>query len=196
MAEIVGTLFGGEAWQERADGAFYAGYGARGSLAHHSFEFAEGHFDRIEVGRIFGQIAKARPSGFDGFTDAGNLVESNIVNHGDIAAPERWNEALFDIGQEHLPVHGSFDCHRGDHFVVAQSGDKGDCLPSPEWSPSDQLDAAWTAPPEPDHLGGDGSLVNKHQAARIKQPLLANPSPAGAGHVRPLLFRRPQILFF
>lgn len=196
MREVVGTFFGIETWQERADDPLEAGDGAFGSLAHQRLEFAERQFDRIEVGRIFGQIAKARLLGFDHLTNGGSLVDCNIVHHDDIAAPERRSQALLDVGQEHLRVHGTFDDHRGDHFVVAQPRHKGDCLPLSERSTPDQLNPAWTAAPKPNHLGGDRRLVDEDQPGGIEQALLANPAPARAGHIRPLLFGGPETLFF
>src|SRR5258708_29667703 len=46
------------------------------------------------------------------------------------------------------------------------------------------------------HLGGDRSLINKHQPGRIKHALLSDPAPARPGHVGAMLFCRPQTLFF
>jgi hypothetical protein len=44
------------------------------------------------------------------------------VHHDDIAVFERRNQALLDIGQERLCVHGPVNHHRGDHFIVPQGG--------------------------------------------------------------------------
>jgi len=70
---------------------------------------------------------------------------------GDVAAPERGSQALFDIGQEHLSCHGTFDHHCSDHLVVTQGGHEGDRFPNPAWGAADQLDAAWAATIEPRH---------------------------------------------
>lgn len=196
MCEVVGTFFGAETWQERADDPLETWDGSFGRLAYQRLEFAERQFDRIEVGRIFGQIAQARLLGFDHLTDGGSLVDCDIVHDDDIAAPERRSQALLDIGQEYLGVHGAFDNHRGDHFVATQPRHKGDGLPLSERSTPDQLNPAATAAPKPNHLGGDRRLVDEDQSGGIEQTLLANPTPPRAGHVRPLLFGRAETLFF
>jgi hypothetical protein len=42
---------------------------------------AEGHLDRVQVGGIFGQIAKRRTARFDGLADTGGPVRWKIVDH-------------------------------------------------------------------------------------------------------------------
>jgi hypothetical protein len=41
---------------------------------------AEGHLDRVQIGGIFGQIAKRRTTGFDGLADTGGFVRRKIVD--------------------------------------------------------------------------------------------------------------------
>jgi hypothetical protein len=57
MPEIVGSFAGREGRCESADAAAQARNGPLGSLAQAGLELAERHLDRIEVGRVFGQIA-------------------------------------------------------------------------------------------------------------------------------------------
>ena len=54
---------------------------------------------------------------------------------------QRRNQAVFDIGEEHLSGHGTFDHHRGDHFIVTQSGHEGDRLPSSKRNGANHPDA-------------------------------------------------------
>ena len=63
------------------------------------------------------------------FPYAGNLVGAQVIHHDNIVAPECRNQALLDIGQEYLSVHGTLDHHWGDHFVVTQAGYEGERLP-------------------------------------------------------------------
>ena len=76
-----------------------------GGLAQIGLEFAERHLDRVQVGRIFGQIAKRRAACLDRLANAGNLMGRQVVDHDDIVAFERRGETLFDISQELLSCH-------------------------------------------------------------------------------------------
>ena len=196
MPEIVGTFTSPEAWQERANGSSETWNRSLGGSAQKRFEFAEGHLDGIEVGRIFRQVTQCRAHCFDSPANAGPQMDPAVIHHDDVVASERRNQAVFDIGEEHLSGHGTFDHHRGDHFIVPQGGHEGDRLPLSTRGTPDQLGASRTATPKPHHLGGDRSLVNKHQPGRIKHALLSDPAPARPGHVGAMLFCRPQTLFF
>ena len=196
MPEVVCTFSSAKARQERANGSSETGNRSFGGSAQECFEFAEGHFDGIEIGRVLRQVTKCRVRVLDCLAYAGTFVNADIVHHDDIAARERRNQALLDVSQERLCVHGSLDHHRGDHFIVPQGGHEGDRLPLSTRGTPDQFDASRTAPPKPYHLGGDRSLVNEYQAGRIKHALLSNPAPARPGHVGAMLLCRSQTLFF
>ena len=56
MPEVVCGLAGAERGNEPTDAAAQSRDGSLGELAKQSFEFAERHLDRVQVGRIFGQI--------------------------------------------------------------------------------------------------------------------------------------------
>ena len=43
----------------------------------------------------------------DRLLDAGHLVGCKVVSHYDVVALERGDQALLDIGQEHLSIHGA-----------------------------------------------------------------------------------------
>jgi hypothetical protein len=60
---------------------------------------------------------------------------------------------------------------------------------------SDQPRAATAATSQSHHVAGGGSLVDKDQPRRIKQTLLANPTPARSRHVRSLLLGCVQAFF-
>jgi hypothetical protein len=103
---------------------------SRGDLAQERLEFAVGHLNRIKV----------RPSTLEGsellppaFSIASPMprpqVDSAVIHHDDVIAPERGYQALLDIYEEHLSGHGTLDHHRRRHYVVPQGGHEGDCLP-------------------------------------------------------------------
>src|SRR5882762_1576261 len=109
MPEVVGTFSRGDAWQERANGAAKTAYCSLSGLAQEGLEFAVVHLDGIEVGRVLGQVAKGCPRLLDRLTNSCSFVNVDVVHDDDIAAPERGDQALLDVGEEHLCVHGTID---------------------------------------------------------------------------------------
>src|SRR5712691_9542485 len=105
MPKIVACFTCGEAWRECADTAAETWDRPFGDLAQKCLQFAEGHLDRVQVRRVFGQIAKCRAARFNRLPDASSLVCRKIVDHDDILALEGRSQTLFDIGQELLSVH-------------------------------------------------------------------------------------------
>src|ERR1700733_2770706 len=105
MSEIVDALLTAELWDERADRTGKALNIARGNLAQECLEFAVGHLDRIEVGRIFRQITKRRSGFLDRLANARPKVDSTVIHHHDIVSPKRWHQAILHIGKKHLSIH-------------------------------------------------------------------------------------------
>jgi hypothetical protein len=195
MPEVVGTFLSAELWHERTNCSIEARNSAGSNLSQQGFEFAVRQLDGIEVGRILRQVANCRPRPLDRLADAGDFVGLEVIHHHDVIALERWDEALLDIGNEHLSRHRPVDHHRRGHFVVTQGSHESDCLPFSERDVADQPDASRSPPPEPHHICADRGLINKHQAGGIKHTLLSNPMSARSGHVCSLPFRRLQAFF-
>src|SRR5580693_6654174 len=195
MGEVVGAFPSTDLRYERTNCAVETRNGARGNLAQQRFEFAVGQLDRVEVGRVLRQIANRRPRFLDRLSNAGDQVDSAIVHDDDVVAPERRNQTLLDIGEEHLSGQGTLDHHRRGHLIVAQGGHEGDRLPLPKWDAADQPDAARCTPPQPHQIGADRSLIDEHQSGGVKHALLPDPASARAGHVRSLPLRRLQAFF-
>ena len=195
MSEVVGTFLSAEQRNERANRPEETRNSPRGDFAQQRFEFAVRQFDRVEVRRILRQIAKRCPSTFDCLLDASNFVRWKVVHHHDIAAPERRDQALFHVGQEHFSIHGAVDHHGRRHFIVTQSGHEGNRLPCPKRHLADQSDAPRCSAAEAHQVGTDCGLVDKYQPGGIKQTLLPNPTSARAGDVRALPFSGLQCFF-
>lgn len=195
MPEIVGTFVRAEARDEGTNCSMQSGYGAGGDLAQVSLEFAEGHLDRVKVGRILRQIAKGCAGGFDCLLDAGDFVGSKIIDHHDVVSLERRYEAMLDIGQEHFSGHCSVEHHRRHHLVVTKRGDESNRLPRSLRHITNHPRATRPATVEPHHVGTDGGLVDKDQMDGVKQALLSDPASACPSHVRPLPFGGPQAFF-
>ena len=141
MPEVVGAFLSTEHCNERANRSQEVWNSPRGNLAQQRFEFAVRQLDRIEVRRILRQIAKRCPTTFDCFLDASDFVRRKFVHHHDIAAPERRNQALLHISEEHFSIHGPVDHHGCRHFIVTQGGHESNRLPCPKWHLADQSDA-------------------------------------------------------
>src|SRR4030081_3072719 len=120
MAEIVGAFLGTELWDKRWDFSIEGWNSSRGHFAHEGFEFAVRHLDWIEVWRVLRQVANCRPRLLNRLSNTGNQVNPAVSHEHQVLAPERGNQALLDIGEEHPTVHGTLDHHWRGHFIVAQ----------------------------------------------------------------------------
>src|SRR6266511_5774193 len=109
-----------------------------GRLAQMRLEFAEGQFDRVEVGRILRKIDERRARSFDCLRDAGDLMYRKIVHEYDLPALEGWDKALLHISEKHRPVHGSLDHERRGHSASPQAANEGDRFPMSMRSVADQ----------------------------------------------------------
>src|SRR6478672_7710276 len=109
MPEIVGTFARTELWDERANCSSEARNSSRRDLTEERLEFAVRQFDWIEVGRVFRQVAQRRVRFLNRLANGGPHVDAAVIHHDDVVAPERGNQALLDIGEEHLSRHGTFD---------------------------------------------------------------------------------------
>src|SRR6476619_6007784 len=188
MPEIVGTFARTELWDERANCSSEARNSSRRDLTEERLEFAVRQFDWIEVGRVFRQVAQRRVRFLNRLANGGPHVDAAVIHHDDVVAPERGNQALLDIGEEHLSSHGTFDQHWGGHFVVAQGSNEGDRLPCSKRNGADHTVAARRPPPDPHQVCADRGLVDKHQPGGIKHALLSDPTSACSRHIRSLPF--------
>ena len=195
MPEVVSTFARTDPWDERANCSGEARNSSRRDLAEECLEFAVRQLDRIEVGRVFRQVAQRRMRFIDRQTDGGPHVDAAVIHHDDVVAPERGNQTLLDIGEEHLSGHGTFDHHWGGHFIVAQGSHEGDRLPCSERNGADHPVAPGSTPPDPRQVCADRGLVDKHQPGGIKHTLPPDPTSAGSRHIRSLPFGSLQAFF-
>lgn len=195
MPEIVAAFSGTESGHERADAAAQIGYGSVGGLAQEGFEFAERHLNRVEVWGIFGQVAERCAHGFDCLPHTRDLMSSEMVHHDDILAPKRWSQRLADVGQECFSGHWPVKRQGSSHAIPTQGGHESECLPISVRCAANQSFPAPTTASSAHHFGVGRGLVDEHQPARFKHPLLSDPTPPRPGDVRSLLFRRVQAFF-
>jgi hypothetical protein len=93
-----------------------------------SFQFAEGHFNWVQVGRIGRQIEYMRTYRFNRFPDAGNFMHRQIVHENELAALERRGKVLLYITDKHRSVHWAINHTRCGHSVLAQARHESDGL--------------------------------------------------------------------
>src|SRR6201988_5126441 len=194
MEEISAFLWR-ESLHDAANSAQQTANGALSCLAQMRLQFAEGHLDGIEVRRVGRQINQCCPRRFDRLSDAGHLVDRQIVHHDNLAALEGRNKILFHISKEQRSIHGAFKDERRGHSALAQGADKGDDFPVPVRRVIDEPLAARTAAAKPYHRGVGPRLVDKHQPCRVKHALLAHPASALADHIGTLLLGSIQSFF-
>ena len=78
-----------------------------------AFEFSEGLFDGIEIGRVRRQEHARGASRLDCLFDAGDLMSRQVVHNDQIARHQGGNEDLLHIGEEGGPVHRAVQEHGG-----------------------------------------------------------------------------------
>jgi hypothetical protein len=195
MPEIVAAFSGTDSGNERADAAAQIRYGSLGGLAQECLEFTERHLNRVEVWRVFGQVAERCAHGLYCLPHTRDLVSAEMVHHDDILASKRWSQPLPDVGQEYFSGHWPVNHQGSRHAIATQGGHESECLPISVRHATNQSSPAPTTASRPHHFGVGRGLVDEHQPARLKRPLLSDPMPPRPGDVRSLLFRRVQGFF-
>jgi hypothetical protein len=195
MSEIVGALLRCKTREEGSDRSLEGRDGACRSFAKEIFEAAERHLDRIEIRRVFWQIAQHCASLLNGCADRRAHMDWAVIHDDNVVAPKCRSQALLDISQEKLGGHGPFDHHRSRHLVATQGAHEGKRLPCPKRNRANYPDPPWSTPAQPDQIGADRCFVNKYQSCRVKRALLSDPTPACRRHVGPLPFGCLQAFF-
>ena len=130
--EVVEAFGGGDLVDCDADGVPEGVDGSARHFAQRVFDLGEHLFDGVHIRTIGGQKPSFSAGGFDGFSDAGDLVRVEIVHDDEVARLERRDEDLFDIGAKFLAVDRAVEDARRGEAVVAQSGDERRGLPVAE----------------------------------------------------------------
>jgi hypothetical protein len=163
VSEIVSTLVRSKSREEGSDGSLEARDGSCRNFAKEILEAAERHLDRIEIRRVFGQIAQHCAHLLDGCADRGAHMDGAVIHDDNVVAPKRGNQALLYISQEKFGGHGPFDHHRSRHLVATQGAHEGERLPRSKRNRANHPDAPWSTPTQPDQIGADRGFVKKYQ---------------------------------
>jgi hypothetical protein len=118
-----------------------------------------------------------------------------MIDHDNLAGPERGREALFGVGCEDLGVHGTVDHHGCEDLISSYGGDQGGGLPAAIWDLGDKPLAARAAAMGPRHVGLDPGLVDEDQLVDRQLRLPFAERLAGLRDVRPVLLGGVQRFF-
>jgi hypothetical protein len=190
MAQEIPAFSRTEGLDDAAYSTQQAGNCVFGCLPQKRLQFAEGHFDGVQIGGIGRQITEFRTGRFNHLPDASDFMYREIIHDDHVAALERWSKALLQISKKHRPIHRALTHERCRHLVQAQTCHESDRLPVSVRRVADQTLTSWTAASQPHHCGGGAGLVDKYQSCGIKHALLSHPTSARADHLGPLLLRR------
>jgi hypothetical protein len=145
---------------------------ARG--AQERFQFREREFDRIEVGTVRGEKSQVCARPFNGELHRRLLVDGEVIEHHDVAGPQRGDEHLLDIGEKRRIIDGPVEHRRGVQAARPQGGDDGVRLPVPTRRVIADPQPARTARVAPEQVGRDPRFVHEDVLPRIaqRQPVL------------------------
>ena len=188
MSNVVPTLGRREEGERSGDKRCDVVEGARPSGTEEGFQFREGKLDRIEVGTVGRQKADLRPGGFDGRAHLWLFVDGEIVEHDDIARPQRRGQHLLHVGAKASVVDRPIEHGRRRDPVGPQRGDDRVRLPMAAGRVIAQPHAAGTAPVAAQQIGRDAAFINEDVLPRIAQRQPVAPAAPLSGDVGSPLF--------
>ena len=160
----------------------------RSRRAQKGLQLRKRELDGIEVGAVRRQESDEGPRLFDGGLHGRLFMDSEVVEHHDIAWPERRHEHLFDVGEECGIVNRAVEDRRRLQPVPPQRGDHGVRLPVSAGRVIAEPQAAWAAAVAPQQIGRHAGFVEKDEMPGIAERLRLLPVAAGRGDVRATLF--------
>src|SRR5580704_7208189 len=100
MSKVVGALVWRKRLEEPADEFEQRLYGTGCALAQRRLQLGECLLNRIEVGRVGGQIPQLGSDSVDCLCDPVNLVGAQVIHEYGVALLKSAREHLLDIGEE------------------------------------------------------------------------------------------------
>jgi hypothetical protein len=122
-------------------------------------------------------------------------VDSAVIHHDDVVAPERGNQALLNIARNISPVMAPSITIGAVILLWRKAATKVIVSHVPSGTMPITLTPLGGTSPEPRQVGADRSLVDKHQPGRIKHTLLSYPTSACQRHICSLPFGSLQAFF-
>jgi hypothetical protein len=169
VSDVVPTFRRREERERRGDKRRDVIEAARAGGTEEGFQFRERVFDRIEVRTVGRQKSDLRAGGFDDRAHFWLFVDGEIVQHNDIASPERRDEHLLHVGAKAGLVDRSIKHRRRRDPVGPQGGDDRVRLPMAAGCVIAQPHAAETAPVSAQQIGRHATLIDKDVLPRVVQ---------------------------
>jgi hypothetical protein len=188
VPDVIPAFVRREEFERRGDKGHYLIERSWSRGAEERFQFGKGLFDRIEVRTVRRQKPDVRPGRFNRGTDLRLLMNREVVEHDDVARPQRGHQDLFDVGAERGRVDGAIEDRRRGEPVDVQSGDDGVRLPMAARGVVMQAGAARAAAIPTQQIGGDAALIEKDVLVHIAQRLPCLPLATGRCDIRTALF--------
>jgi hypothetical protein len=129
MRHIVRAFVGQEEGECRAHQVADLVEAAGTGGAHESLQFGKGHFDRIEIRTVGREEAEVCSGLLDRGAHVRVFVAGEVVEHDDIARPERRHQDLLHVGAERDGIHRTVEHRRGGHLGGPERRDDGVRLP-------------------------------------------------------------------
>jgi len=73
------------------------------------FQLRNRHLDRIEVGAVRREKAKASADPFNGSLNFGLFVRREVIEDHDIARPQHWDQHLLDVREKRGAIDGAVE---------------------------------------------------------------------------------------
>ena len=162
-------------------------------------ELGEGHFDRVEIGRVLRQKQEPGALGLQALRRLWTLVDGEVVEDDHVAALEGGSELGLDVAVEGVAIDGAVDDPGCVEAEAAQAGDEGLGLPAAERRRGLQALASGGTPAQPRHLRGDGRFINEDKPMRLaSHPWLTpiDPFATPVTNVRPAALGRQKLFFY
>ena len=112
-----------------------------------------------------------------------------------VASFQGRSENLFNIGLEHLAIHGPFEHEGSGNAIMPQGCNESGSFPIAMQYLLDEALAPWRSAIEAGDVGRDAGFINEHEPLRIKSRLPPLQSLTIGGDVRPILLGGVQAFF-
>jgi hypothetical protein len=161
---------------------------ARSSGPEEGLQLGEGELDRIEIGTVGREKAEVGPGLLDRGAHLGLLVHRQVVHHDDVAAAQRGDQDLFDIGAERDRVDRPVEHGRRAQLGGAQRRDDRVSLPVATGRVIGDARPARTPPVAPEQIGRDARFVEEDILTGVVQRQALAPLSARGGDISATLF--------
>lgn len=163
------------------------------------FQLREGHFDGVQVWRVFWQIQEPCAAFGQRLLRPRAFVHVEIIQDHDIAFAKGRRELGFNISVEGVAIHRAINDPRRSEFMAAQTGDEGLGMPFAKRCLPLEPFAFRRPATQAAHVGFDRCFIDEDKATWLsahRRLAIALPLDAGSTNITAFLFRRQQCFFY